>query len=184
MSRRFGRNQRRKLRDEVARLEAVSSGHYADKLTYLRRLERAEGEMVEWADRILTLLGPNSAFARELNRLGVDAGYFANLLEGMPMRLEAPGVTSLRPRTAEAVRIAADVVEAFAVYAVHEDDFLSRRVRFEVAAPDGRAAIMMDHQTLHLLRGRGGPELKRYLMNRLLGPFMADALKRTGGQAR
>jgi hypothetical protein len=180
MSSRFGRNQRRKLREEIAcrdreceRLTAVARGHYDDMIEEVRARGRTEGEMVEWASRIVALLGPTSAFARELVTLGVDAQQFASLASGLPMRVEDPGIESLRPSTAAVVEMAKRVVEVFACYAGHETDHTSFRRRFEVVGPAGRAALVMDERTIHDLKSHGDRELLRYLTRQLLGPWMA-----------
>lgn len=180
MSARFGRNQRRKLREEVARrdeeierLGAVAREHYDRMVRHLRARERAEGEMVEWAARIVGLLGPTSAFAREVETMGIDAGLFEQLAAGLPMRVECPGVESLRPDVGSLVMQAAQLIETFACYAEHENDQTSYRRRFEVTGPDGRAALVMDERTLQTLKRHGDREMLRYLMRQLLAPWMA-----------
>lgn len=178
MSARFGRNQRRKLREdvarrdrEIARLESVARDHYDDKMRHLRERARVEGETAEWAARIVSLLGPESAFARELASLNIDAGLFQRLVDGLPTRLDCTGLEDLRPLPKPMLNAALTIVEGFACYAGHERDLARYRRRFEVVAPDGRRVLVMDDRTVHALRQGGDRELLRYLMGQLLLPW-------------
>jgi predicted nuclease with TOPRIM domain len=66
MSKRFGRNQKRKLRDENAALKSKYNKSLSLNGSLLDAQYRLEGKLQEWASRIIRLVGQDSAFALEL----------------------------------------------------------------------------------------------------------------------
>lgn len=176
MSARFGRNQRRKLREALAAETVRRERAEAERNRANIALRRLESDMDEWAGRIAALLGPKSAFAREMIEEGIDARWFEDLTSGgLPMMLDPHrpfvGFSSMPP-----ANMAHKLIEAFAITANAETDDLDRRVRFIIRGPDGARAMMCDQRTLYdLRRGPGDMELKRWLLERLVAPWMRDA---------
>lgn len=180
---RYGRNQKRRHREEAKRLRAeidrlghVARDHHEDKLRHLRARERTEGELIEWARRIIALLGPESAFTRKLHQHGVDADLFTRAVGGLPLSVSGRAPV-LRPGTDALVREASRVIECFAVYAYGQDDRISRAARFEIVDPDGRTAMMVDMQTLRDLKASRDSQLQRYLVANMLGPWLAGEVR-------
>jgi hypothetical protein len=184
MSRRFGRNQRRRMRetiangaDQIRRLSSVASERYRDMIKERTRRAMVERELVDWAARILTVAGPNSAFARHISTEGVDAGVFeAVALRGGSYQLSPiEPITLLGPTRERAMLGAArTVVEAFALLADLDADQLSHRVRFQISGPDGATALLLDQTTLHRLRAGRNAELAVYLLDRLIKPYLRE----------
>lgn len=181
MSSRFGRNQRRKMREEIAkrdreisRLEAVATEHYERMLAEKRKRIATEGDLQEWARRIADLLGTDSAFARELVEKGVDPGLFRSIVEmGNPMRGEIP--RPLMPFSDEPIPVsmAAKLINLFSIHATIDRDQIAHRRRFLIRGPQGARALMMDERSIYNLSRSGNNELARYLLAELVAPFMA-----------
>lgn len=144
MSARFGRNQRRKLRAEVAardaevaRITAVAAGHF-DRVRYLAdKVRDQDREVVGWAERIIALLGPESAFTRRMARRVVDPIEFGRVTDGGgPLRLFPREPLDFRhPVDAKLIETARHMVDAFAVWARADRDDLRYRSRFEIVSP-------------------------------------------------
>lgn len=188
MSRRYGRNQRRKAREQIAlqlgeigRLGHIASEHYQEKLRERTRRLSVEREMVDWAARIIALVGPDSAFAREMSTMGVDAQIFeAVALKGGPFRVDIGDPISRLGPTAEGELINASrmILDLFAVTTLIDKDGLRLRQRFMIQGPDGGVAVVMDMRTLHRLLERGDPGLARHLLESLVKPWMAGKVSR------
>lgn len=180
MSARFGRNQRRKLRAELdlqamllrqtrASLESESKARLEEK----RRRIQLEGEMGEWASRIVALAGPHSAFARELADEGIDGSLFGFVVdEGGAFRWSPRGPL-VRPWSGPPamIDVCRHVVDLFAVGGYVERDDFAYRTRFEIKGPDGRAATVMDERTLQTLKRTEDRQLQRYLLAQLIEPW-------------
>lgn len=65
MGKRFGRNQRRHLKEEVTRLEMRGDIAIAELERLGEKSRRLHYQMKDWAQRIVARLGPESAFALE-----------------------------------------------------------------------------------------------------------------------
>lgn len=183
MSRRFGRNQRRKLQAEIAardgeikRLGAVTSEHYRQMIRERTRRVKVEADLIEWAARILAHVPPESVFARELHRHDIDAGLFeAVTVGGAPYRLSPPSgrYDSLGPSREGAMNLtAARIVEAFAIWAHAEPEIARQAMRFQINGPNGAWALALDERTMQIEMRRGSPELARHLLTQLVEPFM------------
>lgn len=182
MIRRFGRNQRRKLRDEITlrdkeiqRLEAVASLHWNAMLQERNRRQKVEREMADWAQRIVAVLGPDSAFVRELNTKDVDADMFELIAIGGRRLVVEPrqSLGGIGPTAeGEILKLAVTVIDTFAIYAETHIDDLACQVYFLIRSPKGDVALMMDHRTMYQLRSHGSAELGRHLLQKLIAPFM------------
>lgn len=182
MSARYGRNQRRKHREELAardrevtRLEAVASEHWEKTRQQLRHRAKLECEVIEWATRIVDLLGDDSAFAKDMPTRRIDAGLFSAVSDGQPYRTRATGrfVHPLNPSHVVAFDTAQHIIDTFAIRAGQDADIIQLRRRFILQGPRGQRALMMDERTLHNLQSRGNVELQRWLLDQLVKPWMA-----------
>lgn len=186
MSRRYGRNQRRKAREAQQLLEMLlrqtraSLQHESEtRLREKRRRLEVERDLVDWAARIVTLLGPDSAFAHKLSSEGVNASLFeAVALQGNPFPVLPDQRLDWLPPEREALMVqsASKVVNLFAVYAGIRTSQVFQRYRLELLGPDGAAALAMDAETLRRLRAAGDPSLARYLLEALVKPWMAGRI--------
>lgn len=179
MSRRFGRNQRRRMREEIAlqamllrqtraSLESESAGRLKEK----RARVALEHEMAEWAERIASLLGPESAFAREVSEMGLDPGLFHSVAhEGRPLAVE-PRSTLTRVAGGMTMREAREIIDLFATTATPERDGAAYRWRFLIRGKDGAAALMMDERTIYTLKRNGDRALRDHLVRQLVEPWM------------
>lgn len=181
MARRFGRNQRRALRNEIVnlsketvRLTSVAGQHHSTAQRYAAELSRVQGDLIEWADRIVTLLGDTSAFAREMATEGVDAGLFQLVVEeGRPYRcVPSDGLMHpMQPQQISVVFKARQIMDLFVVCAGCNSDTLRYKRQFFIQAPDGRFELVMDERTLQLLRQSGDAGLRRHLLDNMLAPW-------------
>ena len=88
MSKRFGRNQRRKLREEIATKNEMLSE--ALNRSRARKIEADElrSRLHTWAEDVAQLMGPDSAFNEQVRRMGVeDVHSFGGRLQLAPIRL-------------------------------------------------------------------------------------------------
>ena len=181
MARRFGRNQRRALREEVARLAKetvrltdVAGMHHRAAIRYAEQAARVERELIDWSDSIVALLGDTSAFARQMATQDIDASLFVSITqEGRPFKI-APVDGALHPthpRHIAAVFEARRIVDLFAVCAGVDSDAIRFQRRFFIRAPDGSFEMIMDERTLRHLRQSGDAGLRRYLLDRMMKPW-------------
>jgi hypothetical protein len=190
MSARFGRNQRRKMREAhaaelamQAMLLRMSQAALADQSEAYHREKgkrvALEQELTEWARRILLLLGEDSAFARHMAVTKVHAPVMASAKAGRPMRLnQLPPLASLVSSGPVPLRVALQTVEAFAVFAEARRDDLAYRVRFLIEGPDGARALMVDQSTLYRLRDGSEAGLRRYLAEALVDDYLAASKRK------
>ncbi|MBS67242.1 MAG: hypothetical protein Tp170SUR191951_35 [Prokaryotic dsDNA virus sp.] len=179
MGKRYGRNQKRQHREERARLAKeierlgfVATKHWEAAGRERSRRQGVERDLVDWADRIITLLGRESAFAREIASHLIDEATFIEVAEaGRPYRVQPPrSLSSLGPSTESVVLLdASTVIELFATSAEPRD--LGDRYRFEVRRPDGRAVLLADKRTIADLMQRGDAQLIEYLLAKLIRPW-------------
>lgn len=128
--------------------------------------------MIEWAERIVSLLGPESAFARDLHEINLDADLFRRVaLEGAPLAVE-PRSTLTRVAGGMTMRDAREIIGLFATTAMPERDGVAYRWRFLIRGPDKAAAMMMDERTIYTLKARGDRVLIDHLVCELVRPWM------------
>lgn len=137
MGKRFGRNQKRKLRAALAvALENEQSARLLedDERSKRRSVEARYGNLEHrvhlWEQRILDVLGPASAFAR--------------VMQKHQLAYPIDASTPVRLRTKGPHYMTGAIVEAFATYVRANIDDVSGRVRAELISPKGRSAIAMD----------------------------------------
>ena len=179
MSRRFGRNQKRALREEIAkrdreveRLGAVAADHWQKMAQEAKRADALDRSLVDWATRVLALLGPESAFTRDPMRRAVDEREWEMARRELRLRTYPNDRGAMRsPAGREMVDTSLRVIDLFVVAPEKYVDELSQRVRFEIVAPDGRAALVLDELTLSRLRSTENEELIRFLSTHLAEPW-------------
>lgn len=179
MSRRFGRNQKRALREEIAkrdreveRLSAVAAEHWQKMRQEAQRADEMDRSLVEWASRVLALLGPESAFTRDVMRRAVDEREWEMSRRELRMRgYPADRGVMRSPPGREMVEMSLRVLDLFVVAPEKYLDELSGRVRFEIVSPDGRAALVLDELTLSRLRSSEDASLIRFLTTHLVEPW-------------
>lgn len=139
MARRFGRNQRRQLRTQVARLEhdlQVTGTQYQRTAAEADKLRRSvAGLMAELPD--------GSALKAELDEIVVHSGY----MRGMRMAPRPGGLGPLS-RSVQSMppdRVA-ELVDLMAYRVSCEPDLVSHRLRFRVDTTDDCAAYMVDRR--------------------------------------
>lgn len=74
MARRFGRNQRRRMREEIAALEVEVSDLKEARVNNMSHLRKLEHEVETWDDEISRLLGPFSSFRKDTQRSSAMRG--------------------------------------------------------------------------------------------------------------
>lgn len=71
MSKRYGRNQRRKHRETIALLREAIGKRELEAVKQKRRADQLEEELANWNDEIIHLLGNHTAFQRTIPMLKV-----------------------------------------------------------------------------------------------------------------
>lgn len=190
MSARFGRNQRRKMRESHAAELAMQAmllrmNHAAlvDESAALIKERQArlrlESELATWAQRIVNILGTDSAFARKLIEKGVDPSLFKLIAEGSPMRalIDPPMRAPMREEPMP-LNMASKLIDLFSIHASAEIDTIAFRRRFLIRGPEGAVALMMDERTIYNLTRGGDDDLARYLLDAMITPWMAGKADR------
>ncbi|APZ81783.1 hypothetical protein vBEliSR6L_18 [Erythrobacter phage vB_EliS_R6L] len=175
---RYGRNQKRQHREEIARLGKLADDFAAREAKERSKRLSLEQEMIEWAGRIASLLGPESAFARDLHEIALDPAFFdAVAFEGRPLRME-PRRAMERVSRGATLREACEFVDLFATTATPERDEIAYRWRFLIRGKDGALAMMMDERTLYTLKAQGDRALIDYLTRQLVQPWLKEGASR------
>lgn len=183
MSKRFGRNQRRAMREVIARKDSALDGAFEEidrqRALTKRAWEKAkllEDRLSRWASRIHAIVGPGSAFALDPATQKVSDDYFEMIaLGGRPHRIRPPRALSLvdllesKPMPIDTAYM---VVEAFALFAEHHEDALRHRQIVEIRSRDGRLALTMDDRTYYDLKARDPGYIVRYFHERLMREFL------------
>jgi hypothetical protein len=193
VSARFGRNQRRRLRADIAALdrEVTRVGEVAKEAIARaedragkaeRAFTRLQADMTEWAERIVAVLGEKSAFARDVAVVGVDQAMWNAVSDGRPYRVAPIPVPTLRDFDKPVSPMTAyRTIDAFAVAVEHARDELHYRTRFLIrwnGSDDDAQALMMDERTLYEMRRTQNEELAHYLLKRLVEPWMATGKRK------
>ncbi len=155
MSRRFGRNQRRKLREAAEQAERKAAywceRESAARHTLNERYERLERKMAEWARRIDRHTPPGSPF-----RIELEARTFKSRGEARRYsRAYNPPPIPLSYAASPMVEAAGTIIDLFAIYCdVMDDDMTMRRlIRIEMGqnrpyGPDAQVlGYVMDGRT-------------------------------------
>jgi hypothetical protein len=135
--------------------------------------------MHEWADRIVALMGDDSAFALDLKKIRVGQGEFDMYARhGRAMRYPVredlfPGVMGFVGDTPHAIAVSERIVQLFACHAEtasnEERMSMRQRIRFMIRAPDGDLAYMVDFDSHDRMARRGGHhEMFRFAVEKLM----------------
>ncbi len=148
MARRFGRNQRRQMRQQVQRLEHdlhVTGDRYRRVAADRRDLEV---RMRDWADRMLSCLGEESVFHEQL---AVRLGNVPQPRHGRELGRSLRDRGFIAAGGALGNEVAQQVVETV-VFLLEEDEAFSQRagdrVAYVIQGPRGGANMVLDLRTL------------------------------------
>lgn len=161
MSKRFGRNQKRKLRADVERFRGAAD-RLADKVTAeTRRYGELEGRVEDWSRAILSQLGPGHPFNERIMELVEKR--LPELYERRrfsPPGREMTSYQTLERHTAHP-RVAQAIIEAVAHLVEVGADRVTPTVRCIIRAPDKSAAYMIDERALQ--DGRRDPRFVTWI---------------------
>lgn len=122
MAKRFGRNQRRAMREEISRIGEERSITRGQLVRSEQRFSALENRLGQWADDVLRLMGPDSAFNEQVRRMTVHENC------GDVLRLETRITPSYRSFNEPPV-VASMVIEAL-IWRLHmSSDDLSHKIR-------------------------------------------------------
>lgn len=146
MAKRFGRNQRRQMREQITRMYQ----HQAEAMDNLGRVQKERQRLADrltaWAKDIAHLLGPESAFNEQVMRQEVrDVHAFGDALRMLlPVKLVGPTPS---PEDMPQFASVGSVIEA-AIYLarVHEPmaDKMRRELRIVLESRNGDLAYAMN----------------------------------------
>jgi hypothetical protein len=191
MANRFGRNQRRKMRDEIARQGRVLDEAFDNIDRQTRSARRAweaqarqERWFTDWASRIYAIVGPGSAFAAEIKGQEIEAEWFDLVARcNHPHRLrpaERFSLASVMESRAMPVAHAEQIVEAFAFFVERHENIFDHRQVVTLHAPSGKLALAMDARTFHDLKERAPNVLARHFYEKLIAAFFDEKKPRSG----
>lgn len=88
MSKRFGRNQRRKMREALAERQDAFERAVIREIEERRRANELSSRLHRWAEDVAQLMGPDSAFNEQVRRMAVeDVRSFGGRLRLSPVDL-------------------------------------------------------------------------------------------------
>jgi hypothetical protein len=87
MAKRFGRNQRRQMRERIGDLEGVIDGMTALVKKAADARDMYRNRLDSWADEILHLVGDNSAFLETLSQMGMPQMGSMRFPDRTPLRV-------------------------------------------------------------------------------------------------
>lgn len=181
MGKRFGRNQRRALREQVRNLGAELdqmagiAADWRDKAAKQHAKRHAlEQEAQEWGARILRYTREDGVFQRMLFEVGVDGKMAEYLASGNPM-LRRPALVSMSERVPFAgiaieSQMSIEAIRAFATYLeAREEHYPHPGVLFLCKTPDERFYFMADRETLAKeIAHHSGGEVGRFIQQKLV----------------
>lgn len=169
MSKRFGRNQRRRARERIAELEDAGRNKAAHLLDVLEQLRRAEVAI----DHARSVLGHDVALPPVMRGdhpapLGGDF-HIADPIVRMPLRWLAPESVPMN--------LEMKIIQMRELVAFIERQDLSRSVHFYVQLDDGRAAYAIDDRAFTSMRRQDLEATLRGPISQALAHHLADFLK-------
>lgn len=180
MSKRFGRNQRRKMREEIAMKNEMLSEALGRSDAKAREVQELRNRLSLWAEDIAHLLGPESAFNERVMRREVrDIHAFSGVLQMLPpVRLLTPArVPEEMPQFASI----GSVIEA-AIYLARlggsPADKMRRELRIVLESRNGDVAYAMSDAR----HRRWSPRDVRYMAD-IIALEMAEHLSQEGRAA-
>ncbi len=169
MAKRFGRNQRRHMREEIARLDRAH--RYA-----VDRYEQAERDagvlrsrLERWATDIRHLLGDESAFNETVRRIEVD-----NVRDyggGLRLAPQSPTVAPVRTRGEMPFYGSVSTVIEAALYVANVSvdirERMSQQVRIRLTGRNGDVAYAMNSERHHAWSPRDVDEIGRMIAHEM-----------------
>lgn len=169
MSKRFGRNQRRRARERIAELKDAGRNKAAHLLDVLEQLRRAEAVI----DHARSVLGNDVALPP------VMRGYHPMPLGG-DFRIEDPNARMPSPclgSESMPVTMEMKILQMRELVAFIESRDLDRAVHFYVQLDDGRAAYAIDDRAFTSMRRQDLEATLRGPISQALAHHLADFLK-------
>ena len=160
MAKRFGRNQKRRLREEaqteINRFKGIA-------LEEQKKFLRYTSEIESWARDIVHHFGSDSVFNKNLKRIRVShvPSPYYNL--GASSRIKLPNTFDNEVPFATSYEIIRALVLSLRVY----DEPRDHRVYVQLESPDGKCYMAVDKQTLHDMPPRVVNELAVHIANEL-----------------
>lgn len=144
MSKRFGRNQRRKMREEIAAAKAAHD-HVSEKLAKSQReYDELSVRLHRWAQDVLDLIGKDSAFNEAIHHIELE-----NLRDmGGVMNFSRPAPL-LGPYDKKPVYFDPGTVIQALIYTAHLDaDIVTRmreQIRVSIESRNGKYAVAISN---------------------------------------
>jgi hypothetical protein len=175
VSKRFGRNQRRKLREQIQTEAERVQFMQGQQMMLSDRIRGLEGRLTNWARAINSQLGPEHPMNERIYEMVVERLPYANEIRRFA---ETPRFSSQEAmsRTLEDASVALTYVEAVTHLVELEPARFGFSVRALLHSRDGSTAYMIDRQVLR--DGRRDPRFVQWLANELaekLSRQLADA---------
>ncbi len=115
MSRRFGRNQRRRLREEIASKNEMLSEALNGSAARGREAAELRSRLHLWAEDIAQLMGPDSAFNERVRRMAVEDAYAL----GDRLRIIPVDLMEIVPRSAQAPNASVETIIEALIWRLH-----------------------------------------------------------------
>lgn len=169
MSSRYGRNQRRRHREEIAELRQI--GHFVNDLAEARKNEISDLQrrMSAWAANIRRMLGPDHPFNEEVKKRVMESLNMRPMVQVyLPDRLS---LADLIPTTGSIVArdVAATTLDLICHYLIvrkFEPGGMPRAI-FRLVSGDGaESSYAIDH--IALIEGRRDPRFMEWLAEELV----------------
>lgn len=174
MASRYGRNQKRKAREEIERL-TKENAKAEDRLIDLARDNGILRYRIrDWADEILSLLGKGSPFLENLSVLGVDFEQLRYAKGYGKYRVAEIERLSFTREVGPIQDISHSIMDLFVYYVdEHVDEMRNQRV-FELRSVQGGSAFVCDERTIQEYLGGEGPQrLAEYIQRQLVSHIKA-----------
>ncbi len=154
MARRFGRNQRRQMREQIAtaqRAHAYATDRYREAEKTANQLR---DRLERWAEEIRHIMGDDSAFNEQLRVIRMRRENMHDTLRLSPIRA-LPGLSSKEPPVYDTV---GDIINV-AIFRCMTGD-LGRHIELKIVGPDG---ALVGYGLSKDLERRWSPRTIRYV---------------------
>lgn len=173
MAKRFGRNQRRRFRAELAHAEEAYGQMVKLNKAVTDELIEERHKLARWAAQVLAVAGPTSAFNRIPQVEIIENAAFDNLARRGLIELAARSNLSIsRDRPTNVALSAQHVIEALVLEL--QCGNLRQGVHFALRSQNGDVALVIDSATLELfLRHRTRDEFALHLGQQFIAAMSA-----------
>lgn len=164
MSRRYGRNQKRQAREEITKLETQLS----DACDQIQHLSWKQNQYDDWAERILQLVGRNSAFNSILDQQAVSKDEFDRYIDTRSYHFRRQeSLPQKGPIQSVPFQSSVNIIRAAVAYVETNVDDARNRIAFELTCGQDRSAIVVDcSETLLIMTNHIAGQLVGHLQKR------------------